>query len=116
MIPVRVFTHPMCTGCATAIQLAQRLRAQDPEVEVRYVSLASAPGRAEATAERILVVPVVFVGAIRFDGVPEWGELLAAVEASRGADGGRCPHGSSAAQPGAAPVREPSTGKQGVAA
>lgn len=114
MIPVRVFTHPMCTGCATAIQFAERLRAQDPEVAVRYVSLASAPGRAEATAERILVVPVVFVGATRFDGVPAWEELLAAVEASRGAGSGQSPYGSSAGQPGAVSVREPITGEQGA--
>lgn len=95
MIPVRVFTHPVCTGCATAIQLAERLRAWDAEVAVRYVSLASAPGRAEAAAEGILVVPVVFVGAIRFDGVPAWEELLAAVEASRSVGSARSPRGVS---------------------
>lgn len=78
-VTIRVFTHPVCTGCSTAIRMAQKLSDQRDDVELRIVSLASARGREEAKAEGVLSVPTVFVGQKRFVGVPRWDELLTAV-------------------------------------
>ncbi|MFQ5341931.1 MAG: thioredoxin family protein [Anaerolineae bacterium] len=78
-VTIRVFTHPVCTGCSTAIRMAQKLSDQRDDVEMQVISLASARGREEAKAEGVLSVPTVFVGPTRFVGVPPWDELLAAV-------------------------------------
>lgn len=83
MIEVRVFTHPTCTTCPTAIRLAQRLAEENADVFLRIVSLASARGREEARAANILSVPTVFVGSTRFVGVPCWEEMVEAVKAER---------------------------------
>ncbi|MCP4287903.1 MAG: thioredoxin [Gammaproteobacteria bacterium] len=79
MIPVRVFTHPTCATCPNAIRLAQKLAEENPNVELRIVSLGSASGREIAKTEQILSVPTVLVGDTRFVGVPKWDELVAAV-------------------------------------
>jgi glutaredoxin len=79
MIEVRVFTHPTCTTCPNAIQMIQRLTEQDPEVQMRLVSLATANGREIAKAAQVLAVPTVFVNETRFVGVPLWSDLLEAV-------------------------------------
>jgi len=83
MIEVRVFTHPTCTTCPTAIRLAQRLADENPDVELRIISLGSARGREAAKAAGVLSVPTVFVGAQRFVGVPGWNELVSALERER---------------------------------
>ncbi len=80
---IRVFTHPVCTTCPTAIRMAYKVAERYPDVEVRVVSLGSAQGREEAKREGVLSVPTVIVGSRRFVGVPEWEALLQAVEAAR---------------------------------
>ena len=79
MIEVRVFTHPTCATCPSAIQMVQRLAEQDPQVQMRLVSLATANGRETAKAANVLSVPTVFVNETRFVGVPKWNDLLEAV-------------------------------------
>lgn len=83
MIELRVFTHPVCATCPTAIQMAQRLAGENPDVSLRIVSLGSARGREEAKAEGVLSVPTVFVGQKRFVGVPRWDEMLEALKNER---------------------------------
>lgn len=83
-VPVKVFTHPTCTSCKAAIQMAERLAREYPEVSVIVVSLASAAGREEARREDILSVPTVLVGqSRRLVGVPRWEDLVAAAEAEQ---------------------------------
>lgn len=79
MIEVRVFTHPTCTTCPNAIQMVQRLAEQDPQVQMRLVSLATPKGREIAKAAHVLSVPTVFVHETRFVGVPRWNDLVEAV-------------------------------------
>lgn len=79
MIEVRVFTHPTCTTCPNAIQMVQRLAEQDPQVQMRLVSLATPNGREIAKTAHVLSVPTVFVNETRFVGVPGWNDLLGAV-------------------------------------
>lgn len=83
MIEVRVFTHPTCTTCPTAIRLVQRLAAENPDVTLRIISPGSTRGREAARAAGVLSVPTVFVGAQRFVGVPMWDELVSALERER---------------------------------
>ncbi|MGE5248839.1 MAG: thioredoxin family protein [Bacteroidota bacterium] len=80
MIEVRLFTHPTCATCPNAIKMVQRLAEQDPEVQMRFVSLATANGRELARAANVLSVPTIFVRETRFTGVPPWDELLEAVQ------------------------------------
>ncbi len=81
-VTLQVFTHPVCPTCPQAIRMAQALAAQRPEVEVRIVSLASERGRAEAREAEVLSVPTIVVGkgVRRFVGVPQWSDLVQAVE------------------------------------
>ena len=79
MIEIRVFTHPTCATCPNAIQMVQRLEAQDSSVQMRLVSLATANGREIAKSLNVLSVPTVFVNETRFVGVPKWDDLLEAV-------------------------------------
>lgn len=79
MIEVRVFTHPTCATCPNAIQMVQRLAAQDSQVEMKLVSLATANGREIAKSLSVLSVPTVLVNETRFVGVPKWDDLLEAV-------------------------------------
>ena len=82
-VTIRVFTHPVCTGCSTAIRMAQKLSDQRNDVEMQVISLASARGREAARAEGILSVPTVFVGSTRFVGVPRWDEMVEALDSER---------------------------------
>ena len=84
MIEIRLFTHPTCATCPTAIQMVQRLTEQDPQVQMRLISLATANGREIAKASGVLSVPTVFVNQTRFVGVPRWDDLLAAVAREKG--------------------------------
>ncbi len=79
MIEVRLFTHPTCATCPAAIQMVQRLTEQDPQVQMRLVSLATANGREIAKASNVLSLPTILVNDIRFVGVPRWEDLLEAV-------------------------------------
>lgn len=79
MIEVRVFTHPTCATCPNAIQMVQQLAAQDPQVEMKLISLATANGRTIARSLNVMSVPTVFVNETRFVGVPKWDNLLEAV-------------------------------------
>ena len=83
MIEIRVFTHPTCATCPNAIQMVQRLVAQDSQVQMRLVSLATANGREIAKSLNVLSVPTIFVNEARFVGVPKWDDLLATVERER---------------------------------
>jgi glutaredoxin len=82
-VTIRVFTHPVCTGCSTAIRMAQKLSDQRDDVEMQVISLASARGREAARAEGVLSVPTVFVGSTRFVGVPRWDEMIEALNSER---------------------------------
>lgn len=79
MIEIRVFTHPTCATCPNAIQMVQRLAEQDPQVQMRLISLAAASGREIAKSLNVMSVPTVFVNERRFVGVPKWDDLLEAV-------------------------------------
>lgn len=83
MIPIRVYTHPTCATCPQAIQLAQQAAANNPDIELRIISLGSGRGREAAKADQVLSVPTVFVGGRRFTGVPRQDELIAAIEEQR---------------------------------
>ena len=83
MIEVRLFTHPTCATCPNAIRMVQRLAEQDPQVEMRFVSLATAGGREQARAANVLSVPTILVRETRFVGVPRWEDLLEAVERAK---------------------------------
>jgi len=79
MIEIRLFTHPTCTTCPTAIQMVQRLTEQDSQVQMRLISLATSNGREIAKSLNVLSVPTIFVNQTRFVGVPKWDDLLEAV-------------------------------------
>ena len=79
MIEIRLFTHPTCATCPTAIQMVQRLTEQDPHVQMRLISLATANGREIAKQSNVLSVPTIFVNQTRFVGVHGWDDLLEAV-------------------------------------
>lgn len=80
MIEIRVFTHPTCVTCPNAIQMVQRLTEQDPQTQMRLISLATVNGREIAKSLSVLSVPTIFVNETRFVGVPKWDDLLEAVE------------------------------------
>lgn len=79
MIEIRVFTHPTCATCPTAIQMVQRLAAEDSQVEMKLVSLATANGREIAKSLNVMSLPTILVNETRFVGVPKWDDLLEAV-------------------------------------
>ncbi len=80
MTRLRLFTHPICHGCAEALALVQRLTQEEPEVEVEVISLATPHGRALAQAAGVVVVPTIDANGERFVGVPNWEELRALVQ------------------------------------
>ncbi len=80
MIEVSLFTHPTCATCPNAIKMVQRLVEQDPQVQMRFISLATASGREQARSAGVLSVPTILVHETRFVGVPRWEDLLEAVE------------------------------------
>lgn len=84
-ILVRVFTHPVCTSCHLAIEMAQDLSEQRDDVEVRIVSLANQAGIDEARNENVLSLPTVIVGrsSNRFIGVPKREDFSRAVHDER---------------------------------
>lgn len=86
MIEIRLFTHPTCATCPTAIQMVQRLTEQDPQVQMRLISLATANGREIAKQSNVLSVPTIFVNQTRFVGVPRWDDLLEAVACEKKVD------------------------------
>lgn len=83
MIEIRVFTHPTCATCPTAIQMVQRLAAEDSQVEMKLVSLATANGRETAKSLNVMSLPTILVNETRFVGVPKWDELLEAVASEK---------------------------------
>ncbi len=83
MIHLRVFTHPTCTTCPMAIRLASQIAEQEPDVDLRIVSLGSPKGRAIAKEMQVLSVPTVFVEDIRFVGVPSREALMQAIQQKR---------------------------------
>lgn len=82
---VRVFTHPVCTTCHLAIEMAQELSEKRDDVDVRIVSLANQAGLDEARTENVLSVPTVIIGksSKRFVGVPKREEFFQAVNEER---------------------------------
>jgi predicted thioredoxin/glutaredoxin len=83
MIEVRLFTHPTCATCPTAIKMVERLVEQDPQVRMQFVSLATPAGRELARAAAVLSVPTILVEETRFVGVPRWDDLVEAVERAK---------------------------------
>lgn len=83
---LRVFTHPACSGCTSAVDEAWRLTQQHPEVDLRTVSLANKEGLAEARTEKVTVIPTLILSwgaeeSKRWEGSPAAGELDASIEA-----------------------------------
>ena len=83
MISLRVFTHPTCATCPMAIRLASEIAEEEPDVELHIVSLGSARGRETAKEMQVLSVPTLFVGTVRFVGVPSREAVLKAIEQER---------------------------------
>lgn len=82
---VRVFTHPVCTSCHYAIELAEQVARERSDLDVRIVSLANQRGLEEARVENVLSVPTVIVGQAtkRFVGLPGRDEFLKAIDAEK---------------------------------
>jgi len=83
---LRVFTHPACSGCTSAVDEAWRLTQLHPEVDLRTVSLANKEGLAEARTEKVTVIPTLILTlgseeSKRWEGSPAAGELEASIEA-----------------------------------
>lgn len=79
---IKVFTHPTCTSCRSAIQIVDRLASGRKDLSVQIISLASKGGREEARKENVLSVPTILVGRNhRFVGVPRWEDLVGAIDA-----------------------------------
>jgi glutaredoxin len=81
-VMVRVFTHPVCTTCHYAIELAQELSMRRNDLDVQVVSLANEKGLNEARDENVLSVPTVIIGKAsnRCVGVPKREELIRAID------------------------------------
>ncbi len=81
-VMVRVFTHPVCTTCHYAIELAQELSMRRNDLDVQVVSLANEKGLNEARDENVLSVPTVIIGKAskRFVGVPRREEFMKAID------------------------------------
>ena len=60
---LRVFTHPACPGCATAVKEAWNFGQGHPGVVVRTVSLEQEKGLAEARAESVRTIPTVILAS-----------------------------------------------------
>lgn len=82
-ITIKMFTHPVCTGCSTTILLLQEMVEENSELTLQFFSLASDRGRKEAKALQVLSVPTVFIGDTRFVGTPDRNDLEIAIEAER---------------------------------
>ncbi len=80
MTRIRLFTHLICSGCAEALALVQRLAAEEPEIQVEVINLASAAGRAAAQEAGVVVVPTLLIDGERLTGVPTLEELRARVQ------------------------------------
>jgi hypothetical protein len=73
---LRVFTHPACAGCSTAVKRAWELAESQPELKMRTVSLERKEGLAEARSESVTTIPTTILsnpnGEIRrWTGTPE---------------------------------------------
>ena len=83
-ILVRVFTHPACSGCVTAVEWAWRLKkGHSGAIELRTVSLAHKEGLDEAHTENVKTIPTIiisrngqelerFIGTPKPDQLEEW--------------------------------------------
>ena len=87
MIPIKMFTHPVCTGCSTTILLLQEMVDENPDLDLQFFSLASDRGREKAKALQVLSVPTVFIGDTRFVGTPNRNDLEMAIEEERALTG-----------------------------
>lgn len=59
---VRVFTHPACSGCLTAVEWAWRLKKGNPDgIELRTVSLEDKEGLDEAHTENVKTIPTIII-------------------------------------------------------
>jgi len=82
---LRVFTHPACAGCSTAVRLAWEAAEEHREVKFRTVRLENKEGLAEAQAEGIKTIPTIILGTAgeeleRWIGAPEPGQVATALE------------------------------------
>ncbi len=62
---MRVFTHPACSSCSTAVRRAWNLTQAHPEIELRTVNLVDAEGLKEAQAEGIKTIPTIIVSSAK---------------------------------------------------
>ncbi len=81
---LRVFTHPACSGCVTAVEWAWRLKKGNPNgIELRTVSLENKEGLDEAHAGNVKTIPTLIlsrngqeleriVGSPQPDQLEEW--------------------------------------------
>ncbi len=86
-VVLTVFTHPACSGCTRAVQLAWKLTETHPDIALKTVSLTSKEGLATAQAKGVKTIPTFILGhdddeLARWVGTPEDGSLEAAIEAA----------------------------------
>jgi len=82
---LRVFTHPACSGCSSAVRLAWKAAEEYSQVELRTVRLEDKAGLAEAHAEGVKTIPTLILGTAneeleRWVGTPEPGVVAATLE------------------------------------
>jgi thioredoxin-like negative regulator of GroEL len=83
---LRVFTHPACSGCGTAVAMAWELAEGHPgAVSLRTVSLEQEAGLREAHAAEIRTIPTIVIAVDgqereRIVGTPNAHELRQTVE------------------------------------
>lgn len=83
---LRVFTHPACAGCGTAVAVAWELAESRPDqIALRTVSLEREQGLNEAHACGIRTIPTIVIAVDgrerqRITGAPKAKELREAVE------------------------------------
>jgi thioredoxin-like negative regulator of GroEL len=83
---LRVFTHPACAGCGTAVALAWELAESRPDrLSLRTVSLEREAGLNEAHASDVRTIPTIVIAVDgqerqRIVGTPKARELREAVE------------------------------------
>ena len=81
---LRVYTHPACAGCGSAVRDAWEAGREHPEMEVRTVSLERKEGLAEARGKGITTIPTLILARgdeelERWVGTPPPGLIAGAV-------------------------------------
>jgi hypothetical protein len=87
-LTLKIFTHPACPRCGSAVKAAWALKEQNPGLfELHTVSLTGKAGLDEAHAQKITTIPATILsgGEREFDriiGVPAPGDLEKSVNSA----------------------------------